>query len=615
MAKDWSSMGNKAQQKAQRAHQQAQQRAKELQNEIDFLSREYLIIDQANFKTSWRRHNSFNECQEAGKNGGPADVIVGCDPSPKTAWRRTGNYWLEMRPNRTLVESDNPNDPNRPKRPKRPSHANGPVDLNTPDDVDNDPQQPKKDKPVALELTRVFFLIHKSIPKDRWRVVYYDDDNRDMVATLYMSTSIGEIAIHSVYNVNQPSKRINVDLLLQRTTTTGHDVVMGGFNLHDSTWAGPLFKPSLRTQAAISLQRGMRSANMHLKTPRGTVTCTAASGDNHKTAACIDLAFVSESLSDKVMSCGVFAQNPWEPSDHRPIRTLFDVKPHRDTSTRYQWRKASPGTLKASISKRTAALIGREPQTTEETQSYAEALCTAISEGVEESVPSCLANPPPVRQPIDPYLRAMVQSDGLAPGLPTATPNRKARRAQEFRLARALHKKERTPYRKYMQDMGEARNGLWSATRLAKQQCKDRIIQNMPPLVEGKDPDIRVFATENEKQQCLMRSLWPENGDFDKSPDVAFPYLNPDQRAFVMDQSLTNGEVDRIVRELNLGKAAGEDKIANEAIKMAREALVPFLATLFRACLKLSYYPSHFKIAITAMLRKDGKTTYNVAKS
>jgi hypothetical protein len=81
------------------------------------------------------------------------------------------------------------------------------------------------------------------------------------------------------------------------------------------------------------------------------------------------------------------------------------------------------------------------------------------------------------------------------------------------------------------------------------------------------------------------------------------------------DQSLTEEEVDRIIRDLPTCKAAGNDGIANEALKMARVQLVPILTIFFQACLELSHHPDIFKHAITVILPKEDKKTYSEPKS
>ncbi|KAM5367698.1 hypothetical protein ACJA88_011314 [Fusarium oxysporum] len=109
-----------------------------------------LIIDQANFDGSWRRTQALMSYERQGRNGGSADIICGCDPSPRTIWRTCLHYCLDMNPARSLIPTDNPDDPSR-----RSGHGN----------KNKSSQAPKQEHPAAVEYSRVFFFVHRSIPE------------------------------------------------------------------------------------------------------------------------------------------------------------------------------------------------------------------------------------------------------------------------------------------------------------------------------------------------------------------------------------------------------------------------------------------------------------------
>lgn len=140
------------------------------------------------------------------------------------------------------VETDNPDDPNRER--KKPD-KNAKTNKKGKEKVD------EKDDKQPVQFSRVFFLVHKSIPRDRWNVVYHEGPNKDMATTLHLTTPDGEIAIHSVYNTHQPGKEIDIELLAARTTLGERNIVMGDFNLHNLLWSGPLlFNPTRELPAA-----------------------------------------------------------------------------------------------------------------------------------------------------------------------------------------------------------------------------------------------------------------------------------------------------------------------------------------------------------------------------
>lgn len=80
-------------------------------------------------------------------------------------------------------------------------------------------------------------------------------------------------------------------------------------------------------------------------------------------------------------------------------------------------------------------------------------------------------------------------------------------------------------------------------------------------------------------------------------------------------RGLEDGQVSRLLGKLPSKKSAGLDGVANEALKMCRAVLYPYLHHGFEACLILSYHPTAFKDAATVMLRKAGKKSYDVPKS
>lgn len=112
----------------------------------------------------------------------------------------------------------------------------------------------------------------------------------------------------------------------------------------------------------------------------------------------------------------------------------------------------------------------------------------------------------------------------------------------------------------------------------------------------------------------MKQSLWSETSDT-FAPELQFPKWDPDIPRLSMRQTITEDEVDKYIRGLPSGKAAGNDMIGNEAIKLAREQLVPFITRFFSACFEFSIIPPMFRLAITVVLPKAGKDSYNTPKS
>lgn len=70
-------------------------------------------------------------------------------------------------------------------------------------------------------------------------------------------------------------------------------------------------------------------------------------------------------------------------------------------------------------------------------------------------------------------------------------------------------------------------------------------------------------------------------------------------------------EVETIITSLPTKKVKGQDDVPNELLKLAKSQLSPILAEVFNYCLKTSFYPPQWKVAITAIIRKHGKEDYS----
>ncbi|EGU78097.1 hypothetical protein FOXB_11402 [Fusarium oxysporum f. sp. conglutinans Fo5176] len=499
-----------------------------------------LIIDQANFDGSWRRTQALMSYERQGRNGGSADIICDCDPSRRTIWRTCLHYCLEMNPARPLIPTDNPDDPSR-----RIGHGN----------KNKSSQAPEQEQPAPVEYGRVFFFVHRSIPRELWHVKYHDGPNHDMAATLFLQTQQGEIAIHSVYNVNQPAKdgrpkrHINVEVLV----------------LEDEM---------------------ITKAKMVLLTKQGTVTCSRGKGDDHPTASCIDLTFVSSALYPKVKHWGVFQDNPWKLSDHRPIRTILDMSAYRDDSEVLLWNRTNSKAFLEAVGQGLRDLNNMALDSRQDSDAFALKLIQVIHESAQKRVKSRLRNSPPRQQPLDPRMRNILSTECLST---PAGPD-----IQLDDHANSSHRNVQKTYRKNIES-----KALWVAASIGKAQYQPRNVINVPALVHAGT----TFASEKEKQKCIRDFTWTETSE-SGPPKLPFPDLSPDREEFEMDLVLTELEIISMIQRLPSKKAYGEDKVPNEALKLCRELVAPYIAKLFNACIRLGYHATSFRKAVTVMLPK-----------
>ena len=77
----------------------------------------------------------------------------------------------------------------------------------------------------------------------------------------------------------------------------------------------------------------------------------------------------------------------------------------------------------------------------------------------------------------------------------------------------------------------------------------------------------------------------------------------------------TRSRIRQVIQSLSPYKALGPDKIPNVVLMKCVKVLIDHLFYIFRAVFKLSVYHPRWLKSTTLVLRKIGKTLYNVAKS
>lgn len=69
-------------------------------------------------------------------------------------------------------------------------------------------------------------------------------------------------------------------------------------------------------------------------------------------------------------------------------------------------------------------------------------------------------------------------------------------------------------------------------------------------------------------------------------------------------------KVESVIKNLRPGKAPGSDEITNQALQAGGLALAQAITSIANSCLQLGLYPSSWKVAQTAILRKPNKPDY-----
>uniref|UniRef100_A0A9Q8LFZ7 Endonuclease/exonuclease/phosphatase domain-containing protein n=1 Tax=Passalora fulva TaxID=5499 RepID=A0A9Q8LFZ7_PASFU len=165
---------------------------------------------------------------------------------------------------------------------------------------------------------RSCIYISKKVSTEDWQALPRAD--RD-ITTIQLTTSHGQILVHSVYNP-PPESRSSTQLhtlerLPEAMSQQAQNIVVGDFNLHHPTW-GSDFSPAHHFLAGRLISQ-METAQLGLVTPNGTETWA-----RNNSSSTLDLCFMSHALTQKVESCKV-SSHLESSSDHLPIQT--DIQP------------------------------------------------------------------------------------------------------------------------------------------------------------------------------------------------------------------------------------------------------------------------------------------------
>ncbi|KAL6914938.1 hypothetical protein FSST1_012698 [Fusarium sambucinum] len=619
---------------------------------------EQLPILQFNAKMSPKRFGEVLEGEEAMVDGTHAKVIAFSDPSLLMLFRNHHGYDMDINRSRPIAPSDHPSArlhkqkeyDQEVKRAEQQAKCRARRGL--PPLIETTLIEPVSDLPLIL--SKVFFCVHKSIPLGSWSIDWHDDENMWLSATLFLETSMGQLAIHNVHNPNTKEHQIEIEPLIRRLETPVLHIVVGDFNLHDESWGGRLFKPQLASAKARDLRISMEAASMDLVTKKGTVTYTRGlekvsgeaenvedaslsdtavsatkrrgsrkkgkktraykkrrkkKGQKDTTASTIYLTYASKLLRSSIQSWGVDKKSLVAASDHRCIRTILKLRVYLDNRKYYNYKKGPIRALKKHVDKKLQEDLNHREIKSEQDVSKGIADFTEIVIGARDKyIPYRLVNPSTnyrKRKGSNAHKRNLVQPRDT---IVKPSVSNQQQRWEDYKLKRS---KERAKYRVYTAKTSQASNGPFALAKMAMRNSQPKIVDDIPTLDE--DTNGVTYQTAEEQHVCF-RKMWAKTSD-EPSTEIPFPKLASDRNSFGIKASITKGQVQAAIKKLSCGKAAGIDEIAPDIIKITRNEVAHFLAKLFQACLDLGVVPDAFKRAITVILRKQGKDTYSSPKS
>jgi hypothetical protein len=151
---------------------------------------------------------------------------------------------------------------------------------------------------------------------------------------------------------------------------------------------------------------------------------------------------------------------------------------------------------------------------------------------------------------------------------------------------------------------------IYIANKYVTSEPSDYSSARVPSLKTSLNGIPTTAATNTEKAAALAQSFFPPPPLTSSVPaDTVYPPPLPGIKLF------SRRRIKRAVRLLKPHKAPGPDGIPNVILTKCIDVLIDHLYYIFKAVLELDVYHERWLQSITLVLRKIGKTSYDVAKS
>lgn len=151
---------------------------------------------------------------------------------------------------------------------------------------------------------------------------------------------------------------------------------------------------------------------------------------------------------------------------------------------------------------------------------------------------------------------------------------------------------------------------FWKISRYLRGKHNKRI----PYFTQGNTKII----TDNEKSELLAETFSAANNltsnyshSFDKTVNSSANKLKKANVLFENSNLISFNEINSLISQLNATKSPGLDDVSNILIKNLPSKAVQCIMIIFNSCLKISYFPSHFKKAKVIAIPKPNKPKHN----
>lgn len=387
------------------------------------------------------------------------------------------------------------------------------------------------------------------------------------------------------------------------SSPTKHLLVGMDSNLHHPLWNPPSYKHTHRE--AESLLITMLEVGLSLQSTPGIPTFYPPQLSHANTT--IDLVWISPTCYDWAVCCVTDVDLVFSHlSDHAAITTTIHTPSKLPVIERADrnWKKLDSQAFKQNLAVNLTCLLPtlESPATLQEVLD----LHTSLLTDAVTTVMDCLVP----RLPRKPGAKRWWDKDLLNPLKANAQGLRRLyqrRRDEPSRLAylaashtyrEAIYVAKRQHWRSFLDSLTPST--LFTASKYATSSFAAPSL-TVPPLrtASGElssNPEVQAEllfqGTSTPKVLCELDDLLP--------PDHHLP----------TPTLFTPHELSQVIDNLKPGKAPGSDEITNQAIQAGGKTLLRALRCVANSCLLSGLFPSQWKVARTAILRKPHKPDY-----
>ena len=464
---------------------------------------------------------------------------------------------------------------------------------------------------------RSIILVNINISTNRY--ITLNIPSSDIMA-IRLNGSFGYCTIMNIYNDCTTNKTttalkeyLDTNKHIAIPNPTNHLFWLGDFNRHHPLWEPDSNRRLYNSPDMINpLLNLITEHDMLMSLPPDIPTYETATS----TWTRPDNVWRNNGPEDPVTICNVWPQIRPPVADHLPIYTELDLPiPRANAFPTRNLRGADFKTINENLQKLLAERCPpKRIRSKEELENTVNTLVNAIQEAVDEVVP--VSKPSPfvkrwwtkelteIKKTKNKLSRLSYRYRGLL-NHPTHTEFKAA--AQK--LSNRIEETKKNHWTEWLENA--TLSDVYMANKYANSEPSDYAKTRIPAL-KVRDNTTQQDSLTNDNQlkaKAFADTFFPPPPPTSNIPDSAYPKPLKGRGIF------TKNDIREAVRKLKPYKAPGLDGIQNIVIQECIETMIDNLYYIYRAVLELNAYPSHWLKILTIILRKAGKTAYDVAKS